>query len=75
MPGITVIKNKENPEKTEILAEAIIRIGEAFEKLKASGLNEDGIVALIQDATKLPKGDIRTVLKALRLLRGWYCRS
>lgn len=73
-PNIKVVKNSEKPESKEILAEAIIRIGEGFEKLKASGLNHKAIVALIRDATGLSKRDIDTVLDALARLRGWYCR-
>lgn len=75
MAGITVKKNEQNPEKTEVLAESIIRIGEAFQKLKDTGLNERGIVVLIQDATRVSKRDITAVLDALRLLRSWYCRD
>ena len=62
MAKITVKKNPEKPEKTEILAEAIIRIGEGFEKLKSSGLNQKAIVVLLQDQTKLGKYDIVAVL-------------
>ena len=71
---IKVIKNSEKPESTEILAEAIIRIGESFERLVKSGLNETAIIVLICDATKLPKRDVKLVLTSLRKLRGWYCR-
>lgn len=71
---ITVKKNVEKPESTEILAEAIVRIGEGFEKLKASGLNETAVIVLVNDATGLPKRDIKLVLESLRKLRSWYCR-
>ena len=74
MVNIKVKKNVEKPESTEILAEAIIRISEAFEKLKASGLNENAIVALIYDSANVSKRDIRLVLESLRKLKGWYCR-
>lgn len=72
--NVKIKKNEEKPESKEILAEAIIRIGEAMKKLSDSGLNRKAIVALIQDQTKLGKGDIETVLDALQRLRGWYCR-
>lgn len=71
---IKVVKNSETPEPTEILAEAIIRVGESFEKLKKNGLNEDAIVVLIHDHSKVSKKDIRIVLNNLRLMKGWYCR-
>lgn len=73
-PKIKVVKNAETPEPKEILAEAIVRIGENFERLKQSGLNEDAIVILIHDYSKVPKKDIRIVLNNLRLMKGWYCR-
>lgn len=73
--NIKIKKNEVEPESTEILAEAIVRIGEGFKKLESSGLNQRAIVVLIQDATKLSKGDIETVLDALPRLAGWYCRK
>jgi hypothetical protein len=72
--NIKIVKNEEKPESTEILAEAVIRIGENFEKLQKSGLNKRAIVALIYDYTKLPKRDIELVLESLAKLKGWYCR-
>lgn len=74
MKQIKVLKNPENPETKEILAEAIVKIGEAADKLKASGLNEDAIVVLLHDKTGVPKKTIKAVLDGLRRLRGWYCR-
>lgn len=74
MTKIKVVKNVENPESTEILAEAIVRIGEAAEKLRSSGLNETAIIVLMHDYTKLPKRDIKLVLDSMRKLKGWYCR-
>lgn len=64
------------PIKVEILAEAIVSIGEAFDKLKQSGLNERAIVALVHDGLKgkVSKGAIIDVLEAMKQLRAWYCR-
>ena len=72
---IKVKKSEENPESTEILAKAIVDISKAFNKLYDGGLNEDAIIILIQDSTKLPKRDIRLVLDSLRRLESWYCRK
>lgn len=72
--NIKVVKNVKKPEPTEILAEAIIRIGENFEKLQKSGLNKRAIVVLVYDYTKIPKRDIELVLESLAKLKGWYCR-
>lgn len=71
---IKIVKNIEKPESTEILAEAVIRIGENFEKLQKSGLNRRAVVALIYDYTKVSKRDIEAVLDSLAKLKGWYCR-
>jgi hypothetical protein len=68
------IVKSDPPETTEILAEAIVRIGEAADKLKSSGLNRKAIVLLLHDATKVGKKDIDAILNALPRLRGWYCR-
>ena len=75
MKTVTVKKSEEKPESTEILAEAIVNIGAAFVSLQKSGLNRKAIVLLLQDATKLPRRDIESVLDALPRLRGWYCRT
>jgi hypothetical protein len=74
MTQIKIVKNKETPEPIEILAEAVVRIGENMEKLEKSGLNRRGVIALVYDYTKIPKRDIEAVLDSLSKLRGWYCR-
>lgn len=74
MTKIKIVKNEEHPEPTEILAEAVIRIGENFEKLQKSGLNKRAIIVLVHDYTKISKRDIETVLDCLPKLKGWYCR-
>ena len=71
---IKVVKNVNKPEPTEILAEAIIKIGENFESLSKSGLNREAIIILIHDHSKVSKRDISIVLENLRLMKGWYCR-
>ena len=74
MANVKVVKTPESPESKEILAEAIVRIGKAFDDLKRSGLNHKAVVVLIQAETKLSRRAIETVLDALPRLRGWYCR-
>lgn len=70
---VQVVKS-DPPESTEILAEAIVRIGDAVAKLNASGLNRKAIVLLLADATKVSRTDIGKILDALPRLRGWYCK-
>ena len=71
--NIKVVKS-DPPQTTEILAEAIVRIGDAAEKLNKSGINRKAIEVLLHDATGLARRDIKVVLDALPRLRGWYCR-
>lgn len=74
MARISVKKNEQQPESKEILAEAIVRIGKAFEDLQKSGLNKRAILVLVQAETKIAMRDIKAVIDALPRLRGWYCR-
>ncbi len=74
MSNVKVVKS-DPPETTEILAEAIVRIGSAMQKLKQSGLNEEAIVILVREKSGVSKTDIKAVFEALRRLEGWYCRK
>lgn len=80
MAKIKVKKNLENPEPTLVLAEAIINISDAFDRLKKSGLTEYAIIVLIVDSCptidgrKISKTIVRTVLETIRELKGRYCR-
>lgn len=73
MANVRVTKS-EPPETTEILAEAIVRLGDAVKKLDQSGMNRKAIVLLLHDATKVGKRDIEDILDAIPRLKGWYCR-
>lgn len=68
------VTKSDPPETTEILAESIVRLGEALAKLNQSGLNHRAIVLLLHDATKVRKSDIETILQAIPRLKSWYCR-
>lgn len=68
------VKKSEPPESKEILAEAIVSIGQAAEKLMASGINKKAVIILLQAQTKLSQRDIRLVLDSLPQLERWYCR-
>jgi len=70
---VKVVKS-DPPESKEILAEAIVNIGNAAKKLLASGINKRAIIILIQAETKLSQRDIKLVLDALPQLERWYCR-
>lgn len=72
---VKVIQNDEKPIEREVLAEAIVRIGDAMKRLNASGLNRRAIIALINDDTKMGKGTIECVLDSLSTLSSTYCKK
>jgi len=69
---IQVTQSEVEPITKEVLASAIVKIGEAATALRRSGINRRGIVALLQDKTKLGKNTIETVLAGLEDLRHDY---
>ncbi len=78
--NIKVIKNEDNPETPEILAESLIRISEAMKKLsKNGGLDDDGICALVVNMRgmtgKISKSDVKLVLSGLNRLKSYYIRK
>ena len=52
--NVVVVKDKENPEPTEVIASAIIGVSVAVEKMNKSPLTQEAIILLIHDA--LPYG-------------------
>lgn len=73
MKRIRVKHDEKNPTSKEVLAESIVKIGEAMDALKKSGLNEKAIIVLLNHKTKVSQSDIRAVLDGMRQLRKWYC--
>ncbi len=78
MTNISIVKS-DPPETKQILAEAIVKIGEGFAALQAGGVNKRAILVLIRDSLRNRKPpislvDIEVVLDALPRLKGWYCR-
>ena len=68
------VKKSEPPESKEVLAEAIVNIGSVVKKLNANGMNKKAMVVLIHDFTRVPKGQIITILDSLPQLERWYCK-
>lgn len=86
MEKITVIKDKENPESVEIIADAIIKVAEAFKRINQSRLTRKAIVCLIYEAIPLTstgygsskrvgKGDIGLVLDYAEKLKEIYIKK
>jgi len=78
--NIKVIKNEEKPETPEILAESLIKISDAMEKLQQKGgLDDDAISVLIVNmkgmAGKISKSEVRLVINGLARLKSYYIRK
>lgn len=76
-PNIRIVKNEENPEPMELLAQSIIQVSDAFKKIQSFKLSQRAIVVLLQDgigATKISKKQIALVLDNLPRLRAWYLK-
>lgn len=65
----------EEKEKQETLADAIIKMGQAVDRLGRSKLNKKAVVALIHDSTKLSKRTITQVIDSLPQLEKKYCKK
>ncbi len=68
------VKKSDPPESKEVLASAIVKISKALEDLQRSGLNEEAIIVLLRDKTKVGKRDIQIIFNGLRRMKGWYCK-
>lgn len=73
-PSHDAYKGRTEPVTKEVLATAIIEISESAKQLAKSGLNRKGIIALLNDDTKLGKGIIETVLLSLENLAKTYTK-
>jgi len=65
---MALVKNDaENPVPTEILAESIVKISKAAERMFASGLNRRALVLLVWDLVPnhVGKREVEAVLDAL----------
>lgn len=69
---VNVIQDDDNPVPKDVLATAICKLSDNTNKLITSGLNENAVIVLLADSTKLPKRDIKLVLRALGQLRAHY---
>ena len=77
MGNIKIKKSEENPETAELLAQSIVQVAKASEKLLNSGLTKRAIIVLLQDGigvSKISKGQIDLVLSNLPRLKAWYVK-
>lgn len=69
---ISITQKKDNPIPKEVLATEICHLSDNVNKLILSGLNENAVIALLKDATGIPKTKIKAVLTGLSELRANY---
>ena len=72
---IIVKQDPDNVVEKDVLATAIVKISEAAEALKRSGLNQRAVVVLLSDKTKYGKSMIEDVLDGLADLKRDYTRA
>ena len=75
---IRIKTDEENPVDVELIAEAIIQIAEAFEKINNSQLSRRAIVLLLQDMIgtgKIGKQQIELVLDNAAKLKEYYIKK
>jgi hypothetical protein len=72
---VTVKQDAEKPVEVEVLAQAIVDIGNAAKRLANSRLNRKAVVVLIAHATGLGKGTVDTVLDGIADLESTYLRK
>ncbi len=70
---VSVVTN-DPPIDKEVLAEAIVRLGQEVSKLNNTRLNREAIVVLLNHYTKLPQRDIKTMLDAIPQLQKAYLK-
>lgn len=73
-PSHPAYQGRTEPVTKDMLATAIVDVSDAMKKLSKSGLNRKGIIALINDDTKLGKGLIETVIISMERLAKTYAK-
>lgn len=72
---IKVQSNEENPEPLEVIADSIIKVADAFDKIASSKLKLRAVIVLIKDVHRdLAVGDIEKVLTCAPLLRKHFLK-
>lgn len=72
-----VVQNAQTPDEevpTEIIAQAIVKISEGFEKIRNSGLKQRALCILLRDASGVSLEQITAVLRGLEDLKRLYVR-
>ena len=71
---VTVQQDPAKLIETPVLAQAIVDIGKAAQRLSASGLNRKAITLLVSHDSKVPQRDVTYVLDSIEHLAKTYCK-
>lgn len=66
--------NAIDPEPLEVVAESIIQVADAFDKIKNGKLTQHAIVILISEITGVTRTDIRKILNCASDLRKHFIK-
>lgn len=82
---ITVKTDEENPESVEIIADSIIKISDAFERIEKGKLSRRALILLIQYNCEqvgrgyrkkpISQGDVEKVLDSIATLKRAYIKD
>jgi hypothetical protein len=71
---VDVAQDVDKPVAKPVLAQAIVDISRAAQKLAAGGLNRKAVVVLLSHASKVPQGTVKLVLDGLEKLAETYTK-
>lgn len=66
---VKIVIPKDDPVPTEVIAQSIIEISNAMERLSNTQLRREALVVLIHDRSKISKSVINIVLNNLESLK------
>jgi hypothetical protein len=75
--NIKIIKDKENPETPELLAQSIVKIASAFELLMSGPISQRAVVVLLKDMPGMGSvgiNEINLVLNNLKRLKSYWIK-
>jgi hypothetical protein len=72
---ITVKTDEQNPEPLELIAQSIIEVAEAFQKINNSRLKRRAILVLLKDITGLGMREIELILDTAPELKDYYTKQ
>lgn len=72
---LIVVQKEDDPIPAEVIAQAIIDIGDSMKKLSETRLKRSAIVALIHDKSKINKTVIEIVLNNLEQLEDTWLKT